>query len=94
MISICLEIELGSLFEIIEIYEIGLILWEIVVSFFLRLIDFEINLKNVYIEIVWVWDIVEINIEKEVLLVRIKELYLRGGECIYEKYFICLVNVD
>ncbi|XP_065937230.1 TPR and ankyrin repeat-containing protein 1 isoform X2 [Magallana gigas] len=92
--SICLEIEPGSLFETIEIYETGPILWEIAVSFSPRLTDSETDSINVYTETVRVWDIVETNTEKEASLARIKESYLRGGECIYEKYLTCSVNVD
>lgn len=86
---ICEAIDPGDLFKTIEIFESGPLLWEIGVCFSPRLTGAEERSSNVYTETVRIWDIVKNAKEKEDSLKKIKESYLRGSECMIEKYITC-----
>lgn len=85
----CETIKPGGLFQTIELLESGPVIWEIAVCFSPRLTDAGEHSKNVYTETVRVWDIFETAEGKEGSLKTIKESYLRGSECMIEKFITC-----
>ena len=85
----CETIDPGDLFQTIEIFESGPLIWEIAICFSPRLTGAEESSNNVYTETIRVWDIWENAKEKEDSLKKIKESYLRGSECMIEKYIAC-----
>ncbi|XP_062605690.1 TPR and ankyrin repeat-containing protein 1-like [Saccostrea cucullata] len=75
--------------EEIEIYESTPLLWEIAVSFSAKLSESDGKSRNVYTEIIRVWDIIEHPEEKEEAFQRISKSILRGEECIIENFVSC-----